>query len=166
MIALNVNRLLRFAEDGHTERVLWIDPSGRGCFAIDIDASSAAPVFRGNAELSELIERDQIITGVDDARASAAREDEISPLHRQRRDQSWQQIKPLVMQQPEIFRPQERCKAVERLVVELGESRRSLYRLLRRYWQRERWPGRLDHNRAARASSMLPASRSAIPRRR
>ena len=53
---IEVNQLLEYPADGFTERVMWIDPSCKGLYVIDINAASALPVFRYMEDMERLRE--------------------------------------------------------------------------------------------------------------
>ncbi|MEI8397169.1 MAG: hypothetical protein WCF85_20790 [Rhodospirillaceae bacterium] len=59
------------------------------------------------------------------------------------RDESWNLIRPLVFDQPAIFETRARGRAVRRLIDEGKTTKQTLYRLLRRYWQRGMTPNAL-----------------------
>lgn len=52
-------------------------------------------------------------------------------------------IRPLVIDQPAIFEPAPRGRAIHRLVQEKQATKQTIYRLLRRYWQRGMIPNAL-----------------------
>lgn len=140
MTSLIVNKLFLLTGEARTERVLWIDPLGRGCFTIDIDAGSAMPAFRRSEEFERLL-ADRLLEEVtDDPWIAPLSEDSIPEGHRARRDASWALIRPLILDQPAIFHPDKRGGLVQCVVAESGISRYSIYRLLRRFWQRGMTP--------------------------
>jgi len=53
MTTLQVNDVLHFTEDGHRERLLWLDPAMEGGWFINIDQYSAVPIWRREVELDE-----------------------------------------------------------------------------------------------------------------
>ena len=149
MIGLRLNQLVEFVDDARTERVLWIDRPAGGYFMIDIADSAASPIFREADQVAQLFAEGGARDVPDDPWLAAVNETAIAEQHKARRDKSWAMIKPLLAQQPEIFRPNARAQSVNRLVEETGASRHSLYRLLRRYWQRGMTPNALlpDYDR-------------------
>ncbi|QCN97445.1 transposase (plasmid) [Azospirillum argentinense] len=149
MTRLFVNTLLSFTAEGRTERVLWLDPLGRGCFMIDVDAAAAMPVFRRSEEIDRMRADVLLAEVIDDPWLAPLNEATIPEKHRARRDAAWSLIGPLVVEVPAIFHPEERGRLVQRIVEEMDSNRFTLYRLLRRYWQRGLSPNALlpDYDR-------------------
>lgn len=138
MERLAVNQLLRFADDRHIERVLWLDADQPGYVVIDIAAKSALLLFRSHSELEALSATGQITFDVDDPFAPPVNEGAIPTSYREIRDRNWDEIAPLVLQQPRIFDRRHRGKIIAALTAEQGRSHVGLYRLLRRLGQRQR----------------------------
>ncbi|KJS36237.1 MAG: transposase [Rhodospirillaceae bacterium BRH_c57] len=150
MNGLTVNRLLEYPDSERIERVLWIDPHRAGFYVIDINDPGAFPEFRADVELSPRLESGDCRFATEDPWAGlAGDEDTILPPHRARRDKAWALIKPLVFDQPAIFHPASRGPAVARVMADNGSNKVTLYRLLRRYWQRGLTPNALlpDYDR-------------------
>ncbi len=70
-------------------------------------------------------------------------DEELPATLRSRRDAAWRLIEPLVRAQPETFLEQPRAALVAEIVAQGKTSRFTLYRLLRRYWQRGMTPNAL-----------------------
>lgn len=133
MIGLNPGQVLSFSEDDHRERLLWLDPDGRGGWFIDIDDERAIPVCRGRAEIEDLLAED-LITDVKDPWLGGG--EALSETQATRRDEAWEAICAVAMTQPESFDPRKRSALVQARVTETEITRQRLYRLLRRWWQR------------------------------
>ncbi len=144
-----VGQLLEFPSDGVMERVLWIDPSGQGVYVINVNARGALPVFRESSEMDQLREEGAFRQARTDPWLLPASDDVIPPVHRARRDNAWALIKPLVFDQPAIFRNVPRADAIKRVIAVTGSNKPKIYRLLRRYWQRGLTPNALlpDYDR-------------------
>ena len=140
MIGLTPGQVVKFSEDDRRERLLWLDPGGRGGWFIDIDDARAVPVCRGRAEVEELLAEDLIaVTG--DPWLGAA--EALTDTQQVRRDEAWEAICPIAMAQPARFDPRRRAALSETRVAETGITRQRLYRLLRRWWQRGMTPAAL-----------------------
>jgi hypothetical protein len=63
-------------------------------------------------------------------------EDSLKPKQRERRDSAWAIIRPIIRKQPEIFTADQRGRLVRRAMDEHHVTKQTVYRLLRRYWQR------------------------------
>ena len=138
-----VNQLLQAADDGPIERVLWVHPEGGGCYVIDVRDDLAFPVFRPMKEITELLEQGVLHILKDDPWLAPLSDAGIPARHREKRDALWTMIRPLVLDQPAIFEPAPRGRAVLRLVLEKQATKQTIYRLLRRYWQRGMIPNAL-----------------------
>jgi len=136
MKILSANQLITFVEDGHVERVLWVNVEQSSYILIDIASIRALPFFRNHAELETLADIGQLALYAEDPFPLPISEDAIAPLHRTLRDKNWERITPLIVQQPDIFDTGRRGKIIAALMKERGGSHVAIYRLLRRYWQR------------------------------
>lgn len=143
MREITVNQLLRFIDQGRTERVLWIDRLGRGAFVIDVSDPRALPVFRGFEEIEQAKELGLLDDAVEDPWATPTIEDQIPATHRERRDRAWALLLPLLQEQPANFLAEKRGPIVQTVIAGTGADRHTLYRLLRRYWQRGMTPNAL-----------------------
>ncbi|MGR0189032.1 Mu transposase C-terminal domain-containing protein [Azospirillum aestuarii] len=138
-----VNQLLQAADDGPVERVLWVHPEGGGCYVIDVRDDSAFPLFRSMRELTEHLEQGALRFLKDDCWLAPLSDAGIPAKHREKRDALWTMIRPLVLDEPAIFEPAPRGRAILQLVVEKQATKQTIYRLLRRYWQRGMIPNAL-----------------------
>lgn len=139
MRLLAVNQLISFPDEGRIERVLWIELSSPGYILIDFASKNALPMFRKHADLEAMAERGHLRLDAEDPFRYSTDEDGLNPQHRAIRDKNWGRIAPLLDQQPAIFLPERRGKIIASALEE-GQSHVSLYRLLRRYWQRGMTP--------------------------
>jgi hypothetical protein len=138
-----INQLLEYTADGLTERVLWIDPSNKGFYVIDIAAPAALPLFRGMEDMERMREAEVWRWVEADPWMRPAADEAISAAQRARRDKTWAMLRPLVMGQPAIFHEGPRGRAIAKAMAETGATKQTLYRLLRRYWQRGLTPNAL-----------------------
>ncbi|MBU2847633.1 transposase family protein, partial [Acidithiobacillus ferriphilus] len=143
MTFLPLNQLLEFTEDGHTERVLWFDAEDHGYVCIDIHSVNANPLYRHHVDTVRLIETGVVHLRTDDPFLTTMSEDRLSPTQRAKRTQRYARIATILDRQPEIFDLRKRGKLIAEAVVANGESRHSLLRLLRCYWQRGMTPNAL-----------------------
>ncbi|MBT3069572.1 Mu transposase C-terminal domain-containing protein [Rhodomicrobium sp. Az07] len=140
---IEVNQLLEYPADGLVERVLWIDPANRGLYAIDIHAARALPVFRIMEDMERLREAGVWRHAASDPWLRPVVEDAIPASHRAKRNRGWLMIKPLISDQPAIFDEIKRGRAITKAMASTGATNQTLYRLLRRYWQRGLTPNAL-----------------------
>lgn len=155
MIGLTAGQVLSYREGEHRERALWLDPNGRGGWFIDIDGDSATPICRGRGEVDELLNEGLLMPSDDPWLDTGAA---LTATQETRRDEAWGAIRPIAMAQPESFDPRRRAAMIRTRVSETGTSRYSLYRLLRRWWQRGMTPAALTPDYA---NSGAPGKRRA-----
>lgn len=164
MTELLTNQLIEISSEGITFRVLWVDPLGRGYYLIDVRSISAFPELREAQELHELIERNEAALLPDDQWLAPLMDAGLPASHKEKRDHGWELIQPLVQNVPHIFKPKVRGEAVAALVGAGKATKQTLYRLLRRYWQRGMVPNALlpDYTRSGargREKSISPNRR-------
>jgi hypothetical protein len=101
MIIPAVRDVLRFADSGQRERLIWIDAPRGAFFFIDIDAGSASPVLRRREEIEALI-GDGMLATTDDPWLRPMLESALSEAQKNKRDVAWAAIQPLVADQPMV----------------------------------------------------------------
>lgn len=143
MIPCVINQLLHWTESNRLERVLWIDHGGEGLYAIDIASDTALPCFWNDVYLNAALADGRLALGIPDPLARIVVEDSLTVPQRQRRDKAWSIIRPLLQHQPNIFAADLRGPLVRLAMQEHGVSNQTVYRLLRRYWQRGLTPNAL-----------------------
>lgn len=163
MRMLQVNDVLRFSEDEHCERLLWLDPAAEGGWFIDIEHSSTMPIWRREAELEEILSEGLAAPVADPWAGSGAAP---TTVQARRRDEAWDAIRPLAQAQPKLFLPQERATLVDARADEIGTTRQKLYRLLRRWWQRGMTPAALTPDYAKSGGLGKPKANGSVKRGR
>lgn len=135
MNILVVNMVIQ-RETGQFERVLWLDSSGHEAVLIDIQETAALPVCYPRADLEAALERNTFqITDQAPMLRLFPPEEDIPKQHRQRRDEAWVVIQPLVEMVPDIFMSQQRGLLVNAAAAQTGRTKKTIYGYLRRYWQ-------------------------------
>jgi hypothetical protein len=143
MNRLVVNQLLQTADDGPIERVLWVHPEGGGYYVIDVRDMAAFPIFRAAKDVAELLAQGALRILREDPWLAPLSDVGLPAKHKEKRDALWTMIRPLVRDQPAIFEPAARGRAILQLVLEKKATKQTVYRLLRRYWQRGMIPNSL-----------------------
>jgi putative transposase len=138
------NDLLRYEDgDGRTVRVLWLRPDSAGAAIIDVLADQALPT---------IVQLDALIQDLQEGRARLLNPDPYLVLavesalldgHKGIRDTAWGIIKELVEKEPDIYRRDRRGNLLKAAMVEHEVTLKTLYRYLRRYWQRGQTPNAL-----------------------
>ncbi|CRK85236.1 DDE-type integrase/transposase/recombinase [Neobacillus massiliamazoniensis] len=121
------------------QRILWIDNEGYDCFIIDIDDKKALPVYRRFSSVLQGLEDKELFIELVDPYLKVFHEENIPDKHKNRRDKNWQYIKEAVSleNEPDIFNEKIRWKMIQE-IVEQHEKLHAMtvYKYLRRYWQR------------------------------
>lgn len=155
MIGLSVRQVVKITEDGRRERLLWLNPDGRGGWFIDIDDPRAVPICRGRTEVEDLLAEGLMIV-IDDPWLGSG--EALSDAQASRGAAAWEAIRPIATSQPQSFDPRKRAALTQSRVAETGITRQRLYRLLRRWWQRGMTPTALTPDYA---NSGAPGKRKA-----
>jgi hypothetical protein len=137
-----VNQLLHFKSEGLTVWVLWIDPTGRGLYVIQVQGA-VLPVFHEATELDALFRDGEVDILSKDPWLAILNDFAIAADHKEKRDRAWIMIKPLVLNQPAVFEPRRRGQMIQEYVSDRGVTKQTIYRMLRRYWQRGMLPNAL-----------------------
>ena len=128
----------------HLERLLWVFPSGESVF-IPAMGPKAWPFVRSAGEVSSALDRgsvkvlEHVDYPADLKQAMELRsEDALTEMQRTCREKAWNAIRALVTDEKRrLFMGSERSgKLIRRWSQKTGVNRTTLYRYLRRYWQR------------------------------
>lgn len=138
------NDLLHYEQpQPRTVRVLWIAPNRGYACVFDVHATSAEVERVPMPALEE-----DLASGL--ARRLAAdpylvlQGDERLPAkHLALRARAWSIVEPLVRHEPDIYEPRRRGQLIARYTQLHGVSHPTIYRYLRRYWQRGQTPNAL-----------------------
>jgi Integrase core domain/Mu transposase, C-terminal len=160
MYSYTINQLLRWVAEGRVERVLWVDLSGNGLFVIDIEGKTALPRFWDKTGLDLARSDGRLTVESTDPAMRFLPEDRVPLKQRERRDSAWAIIRPLISIQPDIFVSDKRGRLVCQAVDEHRTTKQTVYRLLRRYWQRGMTPNALlpDYYRSGAAGKDKPVT--------
>ena len=94
------NMLLKWlddqAEGERVERILWIEPSRAYVYTFDIEDKSALPVWSSYAKITEALNQAQAIVVTQTDRYLLQPEEQFTEKQRQRRDENWALIEPIV----------------------------------------------------------------------
>jgi hypothetical protein len=138
------NDLLQYRQPSpRTVRVLWIAPDQSHAYVYDVAARSADV---------ELVQLSVLLADLRAGHASVLPADpylmvvsqEMLPAkYLQLRARAWDIIAPLVAQEPAIYDARQRGQMIARATAEHQVSHPTIYRYLRRYWQRGQTPNAL-----------------------
>ncbi len=138
------NDLIEYGEpDSRTIRILWLHPSKTVVFAIDINAHDAEPELVQLEALTDDLKAGlgRLVTG--SCSSVIVKETSLPEQRKVRRDRAWQLISSLVMAEPDIYYPKYRAQKVAECMTAGMVTRRTIYKYLRRYWQRGQTPNAL-----------------------
>jgi hypothetical protein len=130
------NDLLYYPAHARTIRILWVDSANSVAYTFALGAKGAHP---------ELAPLQALAADVRDKRAQlllvdpyAARVDTaaLPARHRAVRDRAWTVVQALTADQPAIYQARTRGRMVMAQSLLHGVSHPSIYRYLRRYWER------------------------------
>jgi putative transposase len=138
------NDLIELAVPQHRIlRILWIDPARTVAYAFDVHARSSD---------AELLHLGRLQADLAQGRARKLEQDPFAVLVNQQllpakhlalRDRAWSIIRELVEIEPAIYQPRQRGQLIAEYTERHGLSHPTLYRYLRRYWQRGQTPNAL-----------------------
>lgn len=145
---LPVNQVFRMGE--LRKRLLW---SGtEQAIWIDIDSDTALPEPISIAELERLLMERELESIADPFEETVLREVEEGSLDQQKRDEAWAMLADF-MHDPQLFVRRPRGLIVRGIMERHGVTNQTVYRLLRRYWQRGMCRSRTMSTRAPVASA-------------
>lgn len=136
MIQMSVNDVLRDENTGRTFRILWMDEGSLLVFLIDVHDPNAIPFIRKTRELGDMLVSEDIIKIKNFNLGNQLQEIDINDKQVQFRDKAWGMIVSLVEAEPEIYQPKQRGQMIRSLVREKNYNKTTLFKHLRRYWQR------------------------------
>lgn len=130
------NDLFHYPESGKIFRLLWIHPESAGAFVIDINNKNAQPALVSTNELIDDINYGRACLLETDPLAISIKEEFISKKRIVARNRAWRVIENLVDMVPDIYRSHKRGAFVKQICAEHGVTHPTVYKYLRRYWQR------------------------------
>ena len=129
-----VNEL--YSRDDECFRVLWTDYRNDLVACIAIDDDKGMPELTSLEDLASLMDEGVVTKSDSDPYSGWPLESSLSEALKEKRDRSWRLIESLVRLEPDIFLPDRRIRLLREKRGDTGVSLATLYKLLRRYWQR------------------------------
>jgi len=133
-----INEVVEF--EGEKHRILTLIPDE--VIWILINDGSAFPTLIVENELKKAIDNETLIRVKDPYEYLAYLRPEEDSTARKKRDRNYEMITPIITNS-EYFVPKIRSTLIQEVIVEYGTTKRNLYKLLRRYWQRGQTPNTL-----------------------
>ena len=126
-----------------TVRILWIDAGQAIAYIIALNAKSAHPeMVLMRALVEDVLARRASLLLIDPYAALPAAPS-LPEKHLQVRARGWDVVSALASVEPEIYQPRQRGKMVQDYSAQHGVSHPTIYRYLRRYWERGQTPDAL-----------------------
>lgn len=138
------NDLLEYAgPDRKTIRVLWIDAAQTAAYVYDVQAHSAEAELARMSVLQADLASGRARLLPDDPYMVVVNQDLLPEKHLQLRARAWEIVRELTAMEPAIYEPRRRGQLVSEYTQRHGVSHPTIYRYLRRYWQRGQTPNAL-----------------------
>lgn len=141
------NDLLDYAGSRpHTIRILWIDGGAALAYTYELDMADALPRVAALADLVADVRGGRARLLADDpwrVATNAADAATLPPKYLTLRDQAWAVVADLVRAAPALFDARSRGPLVAACAAAHGVSHPTVYRYLRRYWERGQHPDAL-----------------------
>ncbi len=134
---LSVNTVLEWVDSEECtkyERVLWLDPINGQMVVIVLFDKDLLPVWKNIDEYEEALTEGLIIKLKQDPYVNLkSLDNDIPGNHLSRRDKSWEIIKEIVCQEPDIYIPDSRGKLIRFVTDKYKVGKKRIYKLLYRY---------------------------------
>ncbi|MHB1393468.1 MAG: hypothetical protein ACYCYE_10415 [Clostridia bacterium] len=120
------------------ERVLWVDPDNIIAYLIDINADEGFPVLRCIKEINDALVSNEAMRIENYPFVRLVKGEELNEKERDIRDRAWAIISEMVdlVNEPLIYKREGRGPLVSKAVEKYGVTYATIYKYLRRYWQR------------------------------
>jgi hypothetical protein len=159
-----VNELVEWAGnqgESFTERILWTDEGNTIAYVLGIATLNGFPKIRTIKEITEAIESDAAKKVDDDPTIRLIEDADINVRDKAIRDRAWAIISSLVTHdnEPAIYRRETRGPLVKMAIKDFKVTEKTVYRYLRRYWQRGQMKNALlpDYNKSGGAGKSKTA---------
>jgi len=150
---LFVNDLIEWIDESGekvTERIIWIDSNYSLAFVFNIQAKKGFPELKKVSEIKEAMITGDALKLKNDPWARIVKDDWLTKTEKDYREKAWKIIASLVEQEPSIYYRSQRGSLIKQVVEEYNVGRRenkliekTVYKYLRRFWQRGKNPNAL-----------------------
>jgi hypothetical protein len=124
-------------------RILWIDACQALAYTIELNARAAQPqMVLMRALVGDVLERRARLLLIDPYAARPA-PPALPPKYLEVRARGWKVVNALAGSEPAIYQPRQRGRMVQEYSALHGVSHPTIYRYLRRYWERGQTPDAL-----------------------
>lgn len=145
---LTVNTLIAYTEESLknvVNRILWISNDYTVAVLIDIYANKSTPIYKNVDEIVSEIEEKNAEIIKDDPFQFFRDENSLSEKEREIQNKAWAIIQAIANKEnePDIFNVKTRAELVGKASNRFGVSNKTVYKYLRRYWQRGKYKNAL-----------------------
>ncbi|WP_175016936.1 hypothetical protein [Massilia sp. YMA4] len=137
------NDLLQYESPRRIVRILWIAPDRGSAYVFDVAARACEARQVRLATLEDDVAAGRANRLAEDPYLVAADQAALPPRHVELRDRAWQIVAELTAQEPGIYQARRRGQLIAAYTERHGISHPTIYRYLRRYWQRGQTPNAL-----------------------
>ena len=138
------NDLLHYAgPPARSCRILWIDSTRSLAYVFELHVKLAQPVLVPYAALLEDVREGRAELMLRDPYASTADPATLPPRYLEVRDRAWAIVRALIANEPAIYQARLRGPLVQEQSTLHSVTHPSVYRYLRRYWERGQSPNAL-----------------------
>ncbi|MBC2579589.1 Mu transposase C-terminal domain-containing protein [Clostridium sp. DJ247] len=139
--SIYVNELIQWnLTDGEslTERILWLDEYAEYAYVINIYSDKGLPILRKTTEIYGALDNYSAVKLKVDVFIRNIIESEIKVKDKELRDRAWDIISSIVdsKNEPAVYKLHGRSELIKEAMEKHGITYRSIYKYLRRYWQR------------------------------
>ena len=125
-----------YCRDDKFFRILWTGQRNDLIACIAIEDDKGVPELMSFADMLSLIGEGVVTESGRDPYSGWPLESSLSQALKEKRDKNWLMIESLVRSEPDIFFPERRIRLLREKRDETGVALATLYKFLRRYWQR------------------------------
>ena len=137
------NDLLQYDAPRRIVRVLWIDADRFGAYVFDVAARACEAAHIRVATLEADLAAGRAVRLAEDPFLVTVNQDALPPRHVELRERAWQIVQELTSIEPGIYQSRRRGQLIADYTALHGISHPTVYRYLRRYWQRGQTPNAL-----------------------
>ncbi|WEF32672.1 Mu transposase C-terminal domain-containing protein [Pseudoduganella chitinolytica] len=137
------NDLLQYESPRRVVRILWLAPDRSSAYVFDVAARACEARQVRIATLEEDVSAGRATRLAEDPYLVAVNQDLLPPRHVELRDRAWQIVAELTAHEPGIYQARRRGQLIADYTARYGISHPTIYRYLRRYWQRGQTPNAL-----------------------
>lgn len=136
-----INEIIQWEVDNGeniVERILWLDEYAEYAYVININADKGLPALRKTSEIFDAINNNSAAKLKETINMNYVNEAEIKPKDKELRDRAWEIISSIIQSdnEPAVYKLHERSELIKKAMELHGVTYRSIYKYLRRYWQR------------------------------